>query len=200
MTAYNDSKMLLASVGCREAPPLKFADSPPCTASDKFCDKACKMPVPRNCDPDAKSYGTCEPAVRAVCENIGAAHESCAAMREHVASKENAYDVLDPGSPPCRTEADAPSPRARADEVRGAYIDWVDSVNDATRCAPSVTRCGCTTSVCTRRTTRRWCRRSTISRRSAITRPAASRSLTSTPAVAEASQSHGALTRGGADP
>ena len=134
VTAYNDSKMLLASVGCREAPPLKFADSPPCTASGEFCDKACKMPVPRNCDPDAKSYGTCEPAVRAVCDDLGASHESCAAVREHVAAKENAYDVLDPGSPPCRTEADAPFARAAYAQMKyeKAYIDWVNSVNDAT--------------------------------------------------------------------
>ena len=134
VTAYNDSKMLLASVGCLEAPPTKFQDSPPCTASGEFCDKACKMPVPRNCDPDTKSYGTCEPTVRALCDNLGAAHESCAAVREHVAAKENAYDVLDPGAPPCRTEADAPFAKAAYAQMKyeAAYIDWVNSVNDAT--------------------------------------------------------------------
>ena len=100
ITAFNNSKSLLAGIGCSESPAMEFQDTPACKADGSFCDKSCKMPVPRNCDPDTKNFGTCEPTVRALCDGIGSTHESCAKEREHTAAKEALYDQLDPGVPP----------------------------------------------------------------------------------------------------
>jgi hypothetical protein len=134
ITAFNNSKSLLAGIGCSESPPMLFQDTPACKADGSFCDKSCKMPVPRNCDPDTKNFGTCEPTVRALCDGIGSTHESCAKEREHTAAKEELYDQLDPGIPPCRTDAE--STFAKASYAQGKYaeahVNWVNAVNDAT--------------------------------------------------------------------
>jgi len=134
VTAYNNSAELLGSVGCAESPPMQFQNSPVCKARPKDCDKSCKMPVPRNCDPDTKNFGTCEPTVRKLCDSIGSTHESCAKEREHTAAKESLYDALDPGVPPCRVDADAPFSKASYAQKKyeASHIDWVNAVNDAT--------------------------------------------------------------------
>ena len=134
ITAFNNSKSLLAGIGCSESPAMEFQDTPACKADGSFCDKSCKMPVPRNCDPDTKNFGTCEPTVRALCDGIGSTHESCAKEREHTAAKEALYDQLDPGVPPCRSDADASFSKAAyaQDKYAEAHVQWVNAVNDAT--------------------------------------------------------------------
>ena len=136
VTAYNDSKSLLMSVGCEIPPPATFQETPLCTDPEtaSFCDKSCSMPAPKNCDPDVKNFGSCEPSVRALCDEIVGYHTECATLREHVAAKEKSYDVLEVGGLPCRVAPDAPFAKAAYAQVKyeEAYTNWVDSVNDAT--------------------------------------------------------------------
>jgi len=136
VTAYNDSKALLMSVGCEIPPPATFQETPLCTDPEtaSFCDKSCSMPTPKNCDPDVKNFGSCEPSVRALCDEIVGYHTECATLREHVASKEKQYDSMEVGGLPCRVTPDAPFAKAAYAQVKyeEAYTNWVDSVNDAT--------------------------------------------------------------------
>ena len=67
VTAYNDSKTLLADVSCKVTPPGKFLDTELCMSRTDFCDQSCKMPIPANCDYTTKSFGACEPSVRSIC-------------------------------------------------------------------------------------------------------------------------------------
>ena len=136
VTAYNDSKALLMSVGCEIPPPATFQETPLCTDPEtaSFCDKSCSMPTPKNCDPDVKNFGSCEPSVRALCDEIVGYHTECATLREHVAAKEKQYDSMEVGGLPCRVAPDAPFAKAAYAQVKyeEAYTNWVDSVNDAT--------------------------------------------------------------------
>jgi len=134
VTAYNDSKTLLADVSCKVTPPGKFKDTELCMSRADFCDESCKMPVPANCDYTTKSFGACEPSVRSICNGITTYHHECETMQDELGHVTNEYDSLAPGVPPCRVDADAPFAKAAYAQMKyeAAYVDWVNAVNDAT--------------------------------------------------------------------
>lgn len=134
VTAYNDSKTLLADVSCKVTPPGKFLDTELCMSRTDFCDQSCKMPIPANCDYTTKSFGACEPSVRSICNGITTYHHECETMQDELQHVTNEYDALSPGVPPCRVDADAPFAKAAYAQMKyeAAYVDWVNAVNDAT--------------------------------------------------------------------
>ena len=134
VTAYNDSKTLLADVSCKVTPPGKFLDTELCMSRTDFCDQSCKMPIPANCDYTTKSFGACEPTVRSICNGITTYHHECETMQDELQHVTNEYDALSPGVPPCRVDADAPFAKAAYAQMKyeAAYVDWVNAVNDAT--------------------------------------------------------------------
>ena len=137
VTSYNDSKALLMSVGCEIPPPATFMETPLCEDEETspFCDKSCSMPLPENCAEDsAKDFGSCEPTVKTMCDDIQAMRTQCQKIKAHVAAKEAGYNALEVGHLPCRTTPDAPFAKAAYAQVKyeEAYMNWVDSVNDAT--------------------------------------------------------------------
>mmetsp|Transcript_14470 Transcript_14470/g.59039 ORF Transcript_14470/g.59039 Transcript_14470/m.59039 type:complete len:594 (+) Transcript_14470:124-1905(+) len=134
VTAYNDSKTLLADVSCKVTPPGKFLDTELCMSRSDFCDQSCKMPIPANCDYTTKSFGACEPSVRSICNGITTYHHECETMQDELQHVTNEYDALSPGVPPCRVDADAPFAKAAYAQMKyeAAYVDWVNAVNDAT--------------------------------------------------------------------
>lgn len=77
VTAYNDSKALLAEVTCEAAPPASFTDTEVCTSVEGFCDVSCEMPVPDHCITGDKSFGTCEPTVNHICGSLEVTHNNC---------------------------------------------------------------------------------------------------------------------------
>ena len=137
ITAYNDSKALLMSVGCEVPPPPTFQELQLCVDEDTkaFCDKSCSMPLPAHCDPESgKSFGTCAPAVFDLCDEIKESRDKCVELKQHVTAKEAAYDAMEVGHLTCRTSPDAPFAKAAYAQVKyeEAYTAWVDATNDAT--------------------------------------------------------------------
>ena len=137
ITAYNDSKALLMSIGCEVPPPATFQELQLCVDKDTaaFCDKSCSMPLPAHCDPESgKSFGTCAPSVADLCDEIAAARDKCVELKQHVAAKEAAYDAMEVGHLTCRSTPDAPFAKAAFAQVQyeEAYTAWVDATNDAT--------------------------------------------------------------------
>ena len=113
VTAYNDSKALLAEVTCEAAPPQLFTDTEVCTSVEGFCDLSCEMPVPDHCITGDKSFGTCEPTVNHICSSIEKTHTNCEQTQRQSIASEDRYNKHEVGTPPCRVDADAPSPRLR---------------------------------------------------------------------------------------
>ena len=137
ITAYNDSKALLMSVGCEVPPPPTFQELQLCVDEDTkaCCDKSCSMPLPAHCDPESgKSFGTCAPAVFDLCDEIKESRDKCVELKQHVTAKEAAYDAMEVGHLTCRTSPDAPFAKAAYAQVKyeEAYTAWVDATNDAT--------------------------------------------------------------------
>ena len=137
ITAYNDSKALLMSIGCEVPPPATFQELQLCVDEDTaaFCDKSCSMPLPAHCDPESgKSFGTCAPAVQDLCDEIMESRDKCVELKQHVTAKEAAYDAMEVGHLTCRTSPDAPFAKAAYAQVKyeEAYTAWVDATNDAT--------------------------------------------------------------------
>jgi len=134
VTAYNDSKALLAEVTCEAAPPSLFTDTEVCTSVDGFCDVSCEMPVPDHCITGDKSFGTCEPTVNHICSSIEKTHNNCEQTQRQSIAAEDRYNKHEVGVPPCRVDADAPFAKAAYAQMKyeAAYVDWVNAVNDAT--------------------------------------------------------------------
>ena len=134
VTAYNDSKALLAEVTCEAAPPQLFTDTEVCTSVEGFCDLSCEMPVPDHCITGDKSFGTCEPTVNHICSSIEKTHTNCEQTQRQSIASEDRYNKHEVGTPPCRVDADAPFAKAAYAQMKyeAAYVDWVNAVNDAT--------------------------------------------------------------------
>lgn len=136
VTAYNDSKALLMGLGCEVPPPATFRSTSLCTdeKTKDFCNANCNMPAPQNCQPGKKEFGSCEPTVRGLCNNIELSRKSCKALKDQITTREETYDSLVVGALPCRTDPEAPFAQAAYAQMKyeSAYLDWVDAVNDAT--------------------------------------------------------------------
>ena len=134
VTAYNDSKALLAEVTCEAAPPALFTDTEVCTSVEGFCDVSCEMPVPDHCITGDKSFGTCEPTVNHICSSIEKTHTNCEQTQRQSIAAEDRYNKHEVGTPPCRVDADAPFAKAAYAQMKyeAAYLEWVNAVNDAT--------------------------------------------------------------------
>ena len=134
VTAYNDSKALLAEVTCEAAPPASFTDTEVCTSVEGFCDVSCEMPVPDHCITGDKSFGTCEPTVNHICGSLEVTHNNCEHTQRQSMAAEDRYNKHEVGTPPCRVDADAPFAKAAYAQMKyeAAYVDWVNAVNDAT--------------------------------------------------------------------
>ena len=134
VTAYNDSKALLAEVTCEAAPPQLFTDTEVCTSVEGFCDVSCEMPVPDHCITGDKSFGTCEPTVNHICDSIEKTHNNCEQTQRQSIAAEDRYNKHEVGTPPCRVDADAPFAKAAYAQMKyeAAYLEWVNAVNDAT--------------------------------------------------------------------
>ena len=136
VTAYNDSKALLMGLGCEVPPPATFRSTSLCTdeKTKDFCNANCNMPAPQNCQPGKKEFGSCEPTVRGLCNNIELSRKSCKALKDQITTREETYDSLIVGALPCRTDPEAPFAQAAYAQMKyeSAYLDWVDAVNDAT--------------------------------------------------------------------
>jgi len=134
VTAYNDSKALLAEVTCEAAPPASFTDTEVCTSVEGFCDVSCEMPVPDHCITGDKSFGTCEPTVNHICGSLEVTHNNCEHTQRQSMAAEDRYNKHEVGTPPCRVDADAPFAKAAYAQMKyeASYVDWVNAVNDAT--------------------------------------------------------------------
>ena len=137
ITAYNDSKALLMSVGCEVPPPATFQELELCKDDETapFCDKPCSMPLPAHCAPDSgKEFGTCDPSVRNLCAEIAGTRDKCVELKQHVTAKEAAYDAMEVGHLTCRTAPDAPFAKAAYAQVKyeEAYTAWAAATDDAT--------------------------------------------------------------------
>ena len=134
VTAYNDSKALLAEVTCEAAPPASFTDTEVCTSVEGFCDVSCEMPVPDHCITGDKSFGTCEPTVNHICSSLEVTHNNCEHTQRQSMAAEDRYNKHEVGTPPCRVDADAPFAKAAYAQMKyeASYVDWVNAVNDAT--------------------------------------------------------------------
>ena len=136
VTAYNDSKALLMGVGCEVPPPNVFQETSLCTDPEtrEFCNSDCAMPFPENCAPGARDFGSCEPTVVGICDNIITSRQMCHAVKHHVVAAVDRYDAIEVGALPCRTEPDAPFAKAAYAQMKyeSAYVDWVNARNEAT--------------------------------------------------------------------
>ena len=114
VTAYNDSKALLMGVGCEVPPPNVFQETSLCTDPETrdFCNSDCAMPFPENCAPGARDFGSCEPTVVGICDNIITSRQVCHAVKHHVVAAVDRYDAIEVGALPCRTEPEAPFAKA----------------------------------------------------------------------------------------
>ena len=136
VTSYNDSKALLMNIACEVPPPNIFGETTLCTdkATAGFCNSDCGMPAPRNCDPGARDFGSCEPTVRTLCGSIETSRMTCKQMKDQVVDKVDHYDAITVGALPCRTEPDAPFAKAAYAQMKyeSSYLDWANALNDAT--------------------------------------------------------------------
>ena len=105
VTAYNDSKALLMGVGCEVPPPNVFQETSLCTDPEtrEFCNSDCAMPFPENCAPGARDFGSCEPTVVGICNNIITSRQVCHAVKDQVVAAVDRYDAIEVGALPCRT-------------------------------------------------------------------------------------------------
>ena len=136
VTAYNDSKALLMGVGCEVPPPNVFQETSLCTDPETrdFCNSDCAMPFPENCAPGKRHFGSCEPTVAGICDNIITSRAVCHAVKHHVVAAVDRYDAIEVGALPCRTEPEAPFAKAAYAQMKyeAAYIEWTNALNDAT--------------------------------------------------------------------
>jgi len=136
VTAYNDSKALLMSVGCEVPPPNVFGDTSLCTDAEtkEFCDADCGMPLPTNCVSGTVDWGSCEPTVVGLCARIVDSRNTCKSIKDLVTHNVEKYDAIAVGALPCRTEPDAPFAKAAYAQMKyeSSYLDWANALNDAT--------------------------------------------------------------------
>jgi hypothetical protein len=130
VTEFGTSAEDVASIECKEPPAMIFSDVGAC-AEDGACDDECRMPVPENCVPGAKDFGSCTPTVSSVCSSLSDTFTKCNSASSKVKEDKKSYNNVDPGLSPC-----AGKPKNDAAAAQQAYKtalnSWADALNDAT--------------------------------------------------------------------
>ena len=130
VTEFGKSEEDVASIKCKEPPAILFSDIDAC-AEEGVCDDECLMPVPENCEPGAKDFGSCTPTVSSVCSSLTDTFTKCNSASTKVKEDKKAYNELDPGSSPCAGKPKTDAANAQHD-YKSALNDWATALNDAT--------------------------------------------------------------------
>ena len=130
VTEFGKSAEDVASIECKEPPAMNFSDILAC-AEEGACDDECLMPVPGNCEPGAKDFGSCTPTVSSVCSSLTDTFTKCNTASTKVKEDKKAYNKLDPGSSPCAGQAKTDADNAQQN-YKTALNDWATALNDAT--------------------------------------------------------------------